>query len=354
MAHHASVKPDARRHAFAGAGASVLASSPPSGSAGGSSHQPSPMSSSRSNPTSRTQPPHPAFGGKAGASTPPLPRSKSLAQQSLRADADADGARRNLRFVLTSADLVTIEELGENQFVLAITRPELPLPRGSPQLKRQQTIEQTMHQLVGGGAPAPALPQSNTSLGSKPAPAAAQRMLSSPLFGSKGVAGSPSTSASTSTYKAHVPSRPVIEPNADAQQLRDASRAVENERLRRRAEYAEKQKEFRAAAAPPPPKPKPFAAAAARSPAFSGAGAASKAAKAAPVSPPAPVQASPPPPIPPPPPRPAWQRFVDEASGMPYWHHEASGLSTWTDPTAPVMPIATAAAVPVRDECAIS
>jgi hypothetical protein len=350
MAHHASVKPDARRHAFAGAGASVLASSPPSGFAGGSSHQPSPMSSSRSNPTSRTQPPHPAFGGKAGASTPPLPRSKSLAQQSLRAD--DDGARRNLRFVLTSADLVTIEELGENQFVLAITRPELPLPRGSPQLKRQQTIEQTMHQLVGGGAPA--LPQPNTSLGSKPAPVAAQRMLSSPLFGNKSGAGSPSASSSTaSTSKVHVPPRPVVEPKADAQQLRDASRAVENERLRRRAEYAEKQKEFRAAAAPPPPKPKPFAAAASRSPAGAGAGAISKAGKAASASPPAPAQASSPPPVqPPPPPRHAWQRFVDEASGMPYWHHEASGLSTWTDPTAPVMPIAVAA--PVRDECAIS
>ena len=353
----ASAKPDARRHAFAGAGASVLASTPTSS---GSSLQPSPMSSSRSNPTSRTQPPHPAFGGKPGASTPPLPRSASLAQKAMRAD--EDNTRRNLRFVLTSADLVTIEELGENQFVLAITRPELPLPRGSPQLKRQQTIEQTMHQLIGGGG-APALPQSNTSSppSSKPA---AHRVLSSPLFGNKGAAGSPSSS-SASAAKAHAPSRHVMEQPADAQQQRDASRAAENERLRRRAEYSEKQKELRAAAAAaaPPPKPKPVTAAAARS----AAGAATKAspaslsgsrAKAAssPLPPPpepSPVHASPPPPIqPPPPPRPAWQRYVDEASGMPYWHHEASGTSTWTDPTAP-MPMALAAG-PAREECAIS
>lgn len=347
----ASAKPDARRHAFAGAGASALASTPTSS---GSSLQPSPMSSSRSNPTSRTQPPHPAFSGKPGASTPPLPRSASLAQKAMLAA--VDNTRRNLRFVLTSADLVTIEELGENQFVLAITRPELPLPRGSPQPKRQQTIEETMHQLIGGGAPA--LAQSNASLSPSSKPAA-HRVLSSPLFGNKGTTGS-HTLSTASAAKAHAPSRPTIEPAADPQQQRDASRAAENERLRRRAEYAEKQKELRAAAATaaPPPKPKPFTAAAVRSPA----GAATKAspaslsgsrAKAASASPPAPVQASSPPPIPPPPPRPAWQRYVDEASGMPYWHHEASGTSTWTDPTAPMLPMVVAAG-PARDECAIS
>jgi hypothetical protein len=346
----ASAKPDTRRHAFAGAGASVLASTPTST---GSSLQPSPMSSSRSNPTSRTQPPHPAFSGKPGASTPPLPRSASLAQKAMRAD--EDDTRRNLRFVLTSADLVTIEELGENQFVLAITRPELPLPRGSPQLKRQQTIEQTMHQLMGGGAPA--LPQSNTSLSPSSKPAA-HRVLSSPLFGNKGATGSHSSS-SASAAKAHAPTRPVNEPLADAQQQRDASRAAENERLRRRAEYAEKQKELRAAAAAaaPPPKPKPVTAAAARSATKASpaslSGSRAKAASSPPPEP-SPVQASPPPPTqpPPPPPRPAWQRYVDEASGMPYWHHEASGTSTWTDPTAP-MPMAVAAG-PAREECAIS
>ena len=36
---------------------------------------------------------------------------------------------------------------------------------------------------------------------------------------------------------------------------------------------------------------------------------------------------------PPPPPRPArWTRYVDDASGRPYWHDTVSGLTTWDDP----------------------
>ena len=38
---------------------------------------------------------------------------------------------------------------------------------------------------------------------------------------------------------------------------------------------------------------------------------------------------------PPPPPRPArWTRYVDDASGRPYWHDTVSGVTTWDDPAA--------------------
>ena len=29
-----------------------------------------------------------------------------------------------------------------------------------------------------------------------------------------------------------------------------------------------------------------------------------------------------------------WTRYVDDASGRPYWHDTVSGLTTWDDPAA--------------------
>ena len=43
---------------------------------------------------------------------------------------------------------------------------------------------------------------------------------------------------------------------------------------------------------------------------------------------------APPPPPPPPPPLSNWRRYVDAASGKPYWHDAASGETTWDEPAA--------------------
>ena len=52
---------------------------------------------------------------------------------------------------------------------------------------------------------------------------------------------------------------------------------------------------------------------------------------------------------PPPPPRPArWTRYVDDASGRPYWHDTVSGLTTWDDPAACVADDRLAAEAPPR------
>ena len=41
---------------------------------------------------------------------------------------------------------------------------------------------------------------------------------------------------------------------------------------------------------------------------------------------------APPPPPPPPPPLSNWRRYVDAASGKPYWHDAHSGETTWDEP----------------------